>query len=106
METRGRAMTTRLLLADSDPTARALTELTLRDDAQYRLSIAASGSEAIALAHGIQPGVAILGARLKDATGFEICRELRANVGTADVSPDPPNPRPDSAAGTRKQVPL
>ena len=23
-----------------------------------------------------------------------------------DLSPDPPNPRPDSAAGTRKQVPL
>ena len=22
------------------------------------------------------------------------------------VTPDPPNPRPDSAAGTRKQVPL
>ena len=22
------------------------------------------------------------------------------------LSPDPPNPRPDSAAGTRKQVPL
>ena len=25
---------------------------------------------------------------------------------TEDLSPDPPNPRPDSAAGTRKQVPL
>ena len=28
-----------------------------------------------------------------------------AGVG-AGFSPDPPNPRPDSAAGTRKQVPL
>ena len=26
--------------------------------------------------------------------------------GVRDLSPDPPNPRPDSAAGTRKQVPL
>ena len=27
-------------------------------------------------------------------------------VQVTSVSPDPPNPRPDSAAGTRKQVPL
>ena len=27
-------------------------------------------------------------------------------VSRSDLIPDPPNPRPDSAAGTRKQVPL
>ena len=27
-------------------------------------------------------------------------------VGGRKLTPDPPNPRPDSAAGTRKQVPL
>ena len=39
--------------------------------------------------------------------------ELRLGQGVrcgrkrvARLSPDPPNPRPDSAAGTRKQVPL
>ena len=35
-------------------------------------------------------------------------RELAAGgaVRVRSLSPDPPNPRPDSAAGTRKQVPL
>ena len=32
--------------------------------------------------------------------------ELVAFIDGVQVSPDPPNPRPDSAAGTRKQVPL
>ena len=30
----------------------------------------------------------------------------RREWSSATLSPDPPNPRPDSAAGTRKQVPL
>ena len=31
---------------------------------------------------------------------------LRRSLAGSRISPDPPNPRPDSAAGTRKQVPL
>ena len=34
------------------------------------------------------------------------CRRRLSATCPTQLNPDPPNPRPDSAAGTRKQVPL
>ena len=40
------------------------------------------------------------------ASGNHVGRQIATVGWRASLSPDPPNPRPDSAAGTRKQVPL
>ena len=40
-------------------------------------------------------------------TAYEVSKNPGAvQKDRQHLSPDPPNPRPDSAAGTRKQVPL
>ena len=41
-----------------------------------------------------------------DPDGGGLSATLVRSVSNGTLSPDPPNPRPDSAAGTRKQVPL
>jgi len=66
-----------VLIADDDPDIRMLVRLRL-ERSGYTVIAANDGLEALELAAGCDPDVAILDVRLPDGSGVEVCRELRA----------------------------
>src|SRR5215831_208819 len=70
-----------ILVVDDDETGRRLTARLLRL-AGFEVREAATGGEALRLADA-RPDLLILDVQLPDASGFEVCRAIKANPATA-----------------------
>jgi DNA-binding response OmpR family regulator len=73
----------RVLLAEDDPSLAALMRESLEDD--FRVDVAADGTQAVKLAHDGHPDVMVLDARMPRMDGFATCRALRRDPMTADL---------------------
>ncbi len=73
----------RLLLAEDDATLVALMRAGLEDD--FRVDVAADGTQAVRLAHAGHHDVMVLDARMPRMDGFAACRALRGDPLTADL---------------------
>jgi DNA-binding response OmpR family regulator len=80
LEDNGNSLRPLILIADDDAGFRALVS-TLCLRAGYDCVEAESGSEAIAAALAERPDVVLVDVDLGDASGYEVCRELRNRFG-------------------------
>ncbi|HXE56536.1 MAG TPA: PAS domain S-box protein [Gemmatimonadales bacterium] len=78
----GRAGSTILVVDDNEANRYAVARL-LRGEG-YRVWEAATGTEALRLAHE-RPDLVVLDVRLPDVDGFEVCRRLKADAATAST---------------------
>jgi DNA-binding response OmpR family regulator len=69
-----------VLVVDDDDDFRALIVETLRH-AGFSPDEAATGGDALAAAQERRPGLVVLDVRLPDISGYEVCRELREELG-------------------------
>jgi CheY-like chemotaxis protein len=72
-----------VLIVDDDPFIRKLVATTLEDVADFELMEAADGREALEMAGETPPELVFLDIDMPEVDGFEACRRLRANAGTA-----------------------
>ena len=72
-----------LLLVDDEPANLRVMKQILHDD--YRLVFAKSGSEALRLTELKQPDLILLDIMMPDMTGFEVCKQLKANPDTSTI---------------------
>lgn len=77
-------MTATILVADDDPDILGLVRLRLERDG-YDVLTASCGEEALALARGRRPALAVLDVSMPGMTGLEVTRELRAHQATAAI---------------------
>ncbi|MGA1658288.1 MAG: response regulator [Ilumatobacteraceae bacterium] len=67
-----------ILLVEDDAGIRAALSLALEDEG-YEMLQAPDGRTGLALVAGERPDLVLLDLRLPDISGFEVCREIRAN---------------------------
>src|SRR5262245_50848398 len=72
-----------ILVGDADEGKRATITSALRG-AGYAVTEARTGAETVRLADA-GPGLVVLDIDLPDASGFEVCRQLKANPATAAI---------------------
>src|SRR5690348_1560249 len=73
----------RLLLAEDDPSLAEVMREGLEDD--FRVDVAADGTQAVKLAHSGHHDVMVLDARMPRMDGFAACRALRRDPTTAKL---------------------
>jgi putative two-component system response regulator len=73
----------KILVVDDEPTNLKVLKQILQED--YRLLFAKSGEEAIALAQREQPALILLDVMMPGMTGFDACRQLKAQPDTARI---------------------
>jgi DNA-binding response OmpR family regulator len=66
-----------ILVVDDDPIVRRLVSATLQDEG-YRVSVAAGGEEAIALAVAVPPDAVVLDLQMPGMDGYAVFRDLRS----------------------------
>jgi DNA-binding response OmpR family regulator len=71
----------KILIVDDDQPLLSLVSFALRQ-AGYLALEAATGRQALALLAAEQPDLVILDVNLPDLSGFDLCRQIRAQVGT------------------------
>jgi DNA-binding NarL/FixJ family response regulator len=69
-----------VLLVDDDEQYLELVS-TILERAGYRISLARSGEEALALSRSKRPAVAVLDVKLPGLSGYEVCRQLKDAFG-------------------------
>jgi DNA-binding NarL/FixJ family response regulator len=69
-----------VLLVDDDEQYLELVSTTL-ERAGYRVSLARSGEEALALSRSERPAVVVLDVKLPGVSGYEVCRQLKDAFG-------------------------
>jgi DNA-binding NarL/FixJ family response regulator len=69
-----------VLLVDDDEQYLELVSTTL-ERAGYRISLARSGEEALALSRSERPAVVVLDVKLPGVSGYEVCRQLKDAFG-------------------------
>jgi two-component system response regulator TtrR len=74
----------RVLIVDDEPNIVASLEFLMRHNA-FEVRSASSGEEALELAASFRPHVVLLDVMLPQASGFEVCRRLRADPAHAGV---------------------
>jgi putative two-component system response regulator len=72
-----------ILIVDDTPDMRAIVERMLKG--QYRTRTAASGKQALELAHTDPPDLVLLDVMMPGMSGFEACRELKSRPETRDI---------------------
>jgi putative two-component system response regulator len=72
----------RVLIVDDTPENVALLSSVLTG---YRLSVALNGLEALRVAGDVRPDLIMLDVMMPGIDGFEVCRRLKADAGTADI---------------------
>ena len=77
-------MTGRILVVDDLATNRIILKVKL-NAACHETLLAASGAEALEIAHGQQPKLILLDMQLPDMSGIEVCRRLRASPTTQHI---------------------
>jgi CheY-like chemotaxis protein len=74
----------KLLVADDEPSIRALVRVTLELDGHTILE-ASDGIEALASARGEHPRLVLLDIMMPGLDGLQVCRTLKADPSTADI---------------------
>ena len=77
-------MSARVLVVDDIPVNRRLLEAKLSAEF-FEVAMAASGAEALAVAARWSPDVILLDVMMPEMDGFETCRALKADPGTAHI---------------------
>ncbi|MBB5691219.1 two-component system cell cycle response regulator [Roseomonas alkaliterrae] len=77
-------MTARVLVVDDIPANLRLLEAKLRAE-YFEVALAASGPEALALATAWSPDVVLLDVMMPGMDGYEVCRRLKGQEGTAHI---------------------
>ncbi|BDG72212.1 PleD family two-component system response regulator [Roseomonas fluvialis] len=77
-------MTARVLVVDDVPANLRLLEAKLRAE-YFEVALAASGPEALALSSAWAPDVILLDIMMPGMDGYEVCRRLKAQPGTAHI---------------------
>ena len=72
-----------VLVVDDEATNLQVLRQILQDD--YRLLFAKDGRKALELARTERPQLALLDVMMPDMTGLEVCRQLKADPGTAGI---------------------
>jgi len=75
----------RILVVDDEPDIVALVSYHLAK-AGYRVTTAASGTDALSLARHERPGLVVLDLMLPGMSGYEVLEALRAEDGTRDIA--------------------
>ena len=75
-----------VLIVDDDPFIRKLVATTLEDVAGFELLEAADGQEALDVAAGSSPQLVFLDIDMPGLNGYEACRRLRSQAGTAEAT--------------------
>ena len=74
----------KVLFADDSATMRKVAEITFASD-DFDLVLLGGGADVVASVKKNQPGVVILDADMPDVNGYDACRQLRGDAGTAGV---------------------
>lgn len=74
---RATGMSDLVLIADDEPEMRTFLATLLRR--QYRVVLASNGTQAVQLAHDLQPSLIILDLMMPQIDGMEACRRIRAD---------------------------
>lgn len=74
-----------ILLADDDRQIRRLVGLTLEND-DFRVCYAEDGAQAVRVAQEVRPQLALLDHQMPGLSGIEVCRALRADPRTSQMS--------------------
>jgi DNA-binding response OmpR family regulator len=74
----------KVLIAEDDPSIRALIRLTL-DSGRFEILEAGDGDSALETARAERPDLLFLDWNMPGRDGIDVCRELRAEPGTADT---------------------
>jgi CheY-like chemotaxis protein len=77
-------MAEKILVVDDDPGALTLISFALRREG-YQVTTASNGLEALTVASRESFHLAILDIMMPDMDGYEVCRHLRQNPGTAEL---------------------
>lgn len=72
-----------VLLADSSKNDLFVLKSLLQD--QYTVETVSEGHQVLALAYAVQPDVILLDSQMADVTGFELCRQLKADPLTQAI---------------------
>ena len=75
----------RILIADDDTPNADLLEAHL-DGTGYETKVAANGEETLAAARDWKPDLILLDVMMPKLSGFEVCRQLRADPATRDIA--------------------
>jgi two-component system phosphate regulon response regulator PhoB len=74
-----------LLVADDEDGVRALVRMTLEGESLEILE-AADGEQAVAMAREYHPDVVLLDVMMPGRSGFDVCRDLKADPSTAGIT--------------------
>jgi two-component system phosphate regulon response regulator PhoB len=74
-----------LLVADDEAGVRALVRMTLEGESLEILE-AADGEQAVAMAREHHPDVVLLDVMMPGRSGFDVCRDLKADPSTAGIT--------------------
>ena len=72
-----------VLVVDDTPDNIALLDAALRDD--YRIKAATHGSKALEIAGRSRPDIILLDIMMPELSGYDVCRSLKSDPGTADI---------------------
>ena len=75
----------KLLIADDEDGIRSLVRMTLEADS-YEILEARDSDEALALAREQQPDLMFLDVMMPGGSGFDVCRELKADPATSNIT--------------------
>jgi DNA-binding response OmpR family regulator len=72
-----------LNVEDNDAARHAKTRLLI--NAGFRVEEASDGAQALAMVAALQPALVLLDMKLPDVSGWDVCRQIKANPLTAKV---------------------
>jgi DNA-binding response OmpR family regulator len=74
----------RILVAEDERDIRDLISFTLNYNG-HEVVVTTNGEEALAVTQNIQPDLVLLDIRMPRMTGYETCKQLKANAATHDI---------------------
>ena len=75
----------KILVIDDNPELLQMIELILEKQGGHRVLLSAEGEEGLQKAISSSPDLAIVDVMMPGVSGYEICRQMRANPATADI---------------------
>ncbi len=79
-------MTKKILIVDDEEAVLAIVSATLDDDDRYALFLGGNGEEAVRVCERERPDLLFLDIMMPDMDGYEVCRSLRNDPNTADIT--------------------
>ena len=78
-------MSTKILVADDEPDVLFMTAFALRQLGGFDVLEARNGEEALALTRAHEPELMVLDVQMPRLTGYEVCRQVRADTRLSDT---------------------